>query len=128
MDRSTVNAWHDDRSRTAIEATGRRKLIFAGVSLEVCAALPRSARRPPDTTHTSPRTLPAPSARPRARRGRCRHRHGKPLTTRPRTSRPRCPCSWLEAPRRKSSSLRRDSSGGRCRGPAHRPGGAGADR
>jgi len=40
IDRSTVNAWHDDRVRGAIEATGRRKLIFAGVSLEVCAALP----------------------------------------------------------------------------------------
>ena len=40
IDRSTVNAWHDDRVREAIEATGRSKLIFAGVSLEVCAALP----------------------------------------------------------------------------------------
>ncbi|MFB6713173.1 MULTISPECIES: isochorismatase family protein [unclassified Streptomyces] len=40
IDRSTVNAWHDDRVRGAIETTGRQKLIFAGVSLEVCAALP----------------------------------------------------------------------------------------
>ncbi len=40
IDRSTVNAWHDDRVREAVEATGRQKLIFAGVSLEVCAALP----------------------------------------------------------------------------------------
>ncbi|MFE7211165.1 isochorismatase family protein [Streptomyces sp. NPDC001698] len=40
IDRSTVNAWHDDRVRGAVEATGRQKLIFAGVSLEVCAALP----------------------------------------------------------------------------------------
>ncbi|KUN09455.1 isochorismatase [Streptomyces yokosukanensis] len=40
IDRSTVNAWHDDRVREAVEATGRPKLIFAGVSLEVCAALP----------------------------------------------------------------------------------------
>ncbi|MFF2845882.1 isochorismatase family protein [Streptomyces sp. NPDC058001] len=43
IDRSTVNAWHDDRVREAIMATGRRKLIFAGVSLEVCAALPAYA-------------------------------------------------------------------------------------
>ncbi|MBL1118430.1 isochorismatase family protein [Streptomyces sp. 110] len=43
IDRSTVNAWHDDRVREAIEATGRKKLIFAGVSLEVCAALPAIA-------------------------------------------------------------------------------------
>ncbi|MFE7527335.1 isochorismatase family protein [Kitasatospora sp. NPDC057542] len=40
IDRSTVNAWHDERVRGAIQATGRQKLIFAGVSLEVCAALP----------------------------------------------------------------------------------------
>ncbi|MFJ6656371.1 isochorismatase family protein [Streptomyces sp. NPDC091377] len=43
IDRSSVNAWHDDRVREAIEATGRQKLIFAGVSLEVCAALPAYA-------------------------------------------------------------------------------------
>ncbi|MFE2068733.1 isochorismatase family protein [Streptomyces sp. NPDC059467] len=43
IDRSTVNAWHDGPVREAIEATGRRKLIFAGVSLEVCAALPAIA-------------------------------------------------------------------------------------
>ncbi|WP_274918727.1 isochorismatase family protein [Streptomyces sp. WZ-12] len=43
IDRSTVNAWHDNRVREAIEATGRQKLIFAGVSLEVCAALPAYA-------------------------------------------------------------------------------------
>ncbi|WP_406514948.1 isochorismatase family protein [Streptomyces sp. NBC_00873] len=40
IDRSTVNAWHDVRVREAIEAAGRQKLILAGVSLEVCAALP----------------------------------------------------------------------------------------
>ncbi|MFL5251607.1 MAG: isochorismatase family protein, partial [Rhodopila sp.] len=40
MDRSTVNAYDDARVARAIEATGRRKLIFAGISLEVCAALP----------------------------------------------------------------------------------------
>ncbi|MFE4534610.1 isochorismatase family protein [Streptomyces scopuliridis] len=43
IDRSTVNAWHDDRVREAIVTTGRQKLIFAGVSLEVCAALPAIA-------------------------------------------------------------------------------------
>jgi nicotinamidase-related amidase len=40
MDRSSVNAFDDPRVARAIEATGRRKLIFAGLSLEVCAALP----------------------------------------------------------------------------------------
>jgi nicotinamidase-related amidase len=40
IDRSTVNAFDDARVAKAIEATGRKKLIFAGVSLEVCAAFP----------------------------------------------------------------------------------------
>src|SRR5579862_8169068 len=40
IDRSSVNAWDDPRVAQAIEATGRKKLIFAGVSLEVCAAFP----------------------------------------------------------------------------------------
>ena len=40
IDRTSVNAWDDARVADAIRATGRRKLIFAGVSLEVCAALP----------------------------------------------------------------------------------------
>jgi nicotinamidase-related amidase len=40
IDRTSVNAWDDPRVAAAIEATGRRNLIFAGVSLEVCAAFP----------------------------------------------------------------------------------------
>ena len=40
IDRTSVNAWDDTRVADAIQATGRRKLIFAGVSLEVCAAFP----------------------------------------------------------------------------------------
>jgi nicotinamidase-related amidase len=40
IDRSSVNAFDDPRVASAIEATGRRKLIFAGLSLEVCAAFP----------------------------------------------------------------------------------------
>ena len=40
IDRSTVNAYDDVRVAKAIEATGRKKLIFAGISLEVCAAFP----------------------------------------------------------------------------------------
>ena len=35
-----VNAFDDARVARAIEATGRKKLIFAGISLEVCAAFP----------------------------------------------------------------------------------------
>src|SRR6266478_1077652 len=40
IDRSSVNAFDDTRVTRAIEATGRKKLIFAGISLEVCAAFP----------------------------------------------------------------------------------------
>ena len=40
IDRTTVNAWDDPRVEAAIRETGRNKLIFAGVSLEVCAAFP----------------------------------------------------------------------------------------
>jgi nicotinamidase-related amidase len=40
IDRSTVNAWDDPKVAAAIEVTGRKKLIFAGISLEVCAAFP----------------------------------------------------------------------------------------
>src|SRR5712664_2422772 len=40
IDRSSVNAFDDSRVARAIEATGRRKLIIAGISLEVCAAFP----------------------------------------------------------------------------------------
>jgi len=40
IDRSSVNAYDDERVARAIEATGRKKLIFAGISLEVCAAFP----------------------------------------------------------------------------------------
>lgn len=43
IDRGTVNAWHDSRVRNRIKATGRAKLIFTGISLEVCATLPAIA-------------------------------------------------------------------------------------
>jgi nicotinamidase-related amidase len=40
IDRSSVNAFDDAQVARAIETTRRRKLIFAGLSLEVCAAFP----------------------------------------------------------------------------------------
>jgi nicotinamidase-related amidase len=40
IDRSSVNAFDDAKVARAIEAAGRKKLIFAGISLEVCAAFP----------------------------------------------------------------------------------------
>ena len=38
--RSSVNAFDDPKVAEAIMATGRKKLIFTGISLEVCAAFP----------------------------------------------------------------------------------------
>ena len=40
ISRTTVNAFDEARFSKAVEATGRKKLIIAGISLEVCAALP----------------------------------------------------------------------------------------
>ena len=40
IDRSSVHAFDDIRVARAIEVTSRKKLIFAGISLEVCAAFP----------------------------------------------------------------------------------------
>ena len=39
-DRTTMNAWEDDGVREAIAATGRRRLIFAGLWTEVCLLYP----------------------------------------------------------------------------------------
>jgi nicotinamidase-related amidase len=40
VDRTVINAWDEPRIVAAVERTGRRQLLVAGVSLEVCAALP----------------------------------------------------------------------------------------
>src|ERR1700745_2367386 len=40
IDRSSVNAFDDPDVAQAIAVTRRKKLIFAGISLEVCAAFP----------------------------------------------------------------------------------------
>ncbi|HYG13882.1 MAG TPA: isochorismatase family protein [Methylophilaceae bacterium] len=40
LDRSSVNAYDDERVAAAIEGTKCKNLIFAGVSLEVCAGFP----------------------------------------------------------------------------------------
>jgi nicotinamidase-related amidase len=40
VNRTTVNAFDEPRFAKAVEAVGRKKLIIAGVSTEVCLALP----------------------------------------------------------------------------------------
>jgi hypothetical protein len=43
IDRMTMNAWDDPDFVKAVEATGRTHLLFAGVTLQVCAATPACA-------------------------------------------------------------------------------------
>lgn len=40
IDRTTLNSWEDDEFRNAIQASGRRKIIFAGLWTEICVAFP----------------------------------------------------------------------------------------
>lgn len=40
IDRTFINAWQDGRIRDAVAATGRMKLIIAGLWTEVCVTLP----------------------------------------------------------------------------------------
>jgi nicotinamidase-related amidase len=40
IDRTTMNAWEDADFRQAVERTGRRKLLLAGLWTEVCVAFP----------------------------------------------------------------------------------------
>ncbi|TRW81757.1 isochorismatase family protein [Mycolicibacterium sp. 018/SC-01/001] len=45
LDRSTVNAWDDERFVALVEQTGRDHLVIAGLSFEVCASLPAISAR-----------------------------------------------------------------------------------
>jgi nicotinamidase-related amidase len=40
INRTFINAWQDERVVRAIEATGRKKLIIAGLYTEICVAMP----------------------------------------------------------------------------------------
>lgn len=40
IERTTVNAWDDQRVRDSIEKTGRKKLIMTGITTDVCLAFP----------------------------------------------------------------------------------------
>jgi nicotinamidase-related amidase len=40
IDRTTMNSWEDPEFRSAVERTGRKKLIIAGLWTEVCVAFP----------------------------------------------------------------------------------------
>ncbi|MFE7810823.1 hydrolase [Streptomyces sp. NPDC057433] len=40
IDRTLVNTWQDERVVDAVKATGRKKLIIAGLWTEVCVAMP----------------------------------------------------------------------------------------
>jgi nicotinamidase-related amidase len=40
IDRTTMNSWEDPEFRQAVERTGRKKLVLAGLWTEVCVAFP----------------------------------------------------------------------------------------
>ncbi|WP_432108943.1 hydrolase [Streptomyces sp. AA1529] len=40
LDRTFINTWQDERVVDAVRATGRRKLIIAGLWTEICVAMP----------------------------------------------------------------------------------------
>jgi nicotinamidase-related amidase len=40
IDRTTINAWEDDRFLAAVRATGRRKLVLCALWTEMCMAFP----------------------------------------------------------------------------------------
>lgn len=40
IDRTTMNSWEDPEFREAVQRTGRRKLIVAGLWTEICVAFP----------------------------------------------------------------------------------------
>ncbi|WP_429315889.1 isochorismatase family protein [Paraburkholderia sp. GAS448] len=40
ISRTSINAWDDPNVRAAIQKTGRKQILIAGVSLEVCATFP----------------------------------------------------------------------------------------
>src|SRR5262249_39537458 len=43
IDRTLINAWHDNRVHEAVARTGRHQVIIAGTGFEVCAQLPALA-------------------------------------------------------------------------------------
>ncbi len=45
IDRMTMNAWDDPHFVKAVEATGRTHLLFAGVTLQVCAGVLSATNR-----------------------------------------------------------------------------------
>jgi nicotinamidase-related amidase len=43
--RTEINAWHNEKVREAVESTGRKQLVIAGVSFEICASFPALAAK-----------------------------------------------------------------------------------
>jgi nicotinamidase-related amidase len=66
-----VNAFDDPKVAQAITATGRKKLIFAGISLEVCAAFPAITAIGKGLDAYVPATPPVLSAKLNDRSGFC---------------------------------------------------------
>ena len=58
-----INAWDDPNFVSAVEATGRKKLIMAGVTTDVCLIFPVCQPSRPATTSSRCTTLPAAGTR-----------------------------------------------------------------
>ena len=67
IDRTTVNAWDDPRVAEAIVATGRHKLIFAGVRWRSAPHFPPCVRFAKASRPTSPWMRAGRSTRPSAK-------------------------------------------------------------
>lgn len=65
IDRTTLNSWEDPEFRAAVEQTGRRKLIVAGLWTEICVAFRCSTPCARASRSISSRTPSAASATPR---------------------------------------------------------------
>ena len=71
IDRSPINLWNDDASRGAVEATGRKKLIMAAITTDVCLLFPALSAINAGTTCTTSLTPPAPGVAPPSSRPSC---------------------------------------------------------
>ncbi|WP_240533569.1 isochorismatase family protein [Aeromonas veronii] len=103
INRTVINAWDDPAVRAAIEKTGRKQLIIAGVSLEICASFPALSAKLPAMMPGWCSMPPAPSTKPSAPLG-CNACWG-PVSRSPTTPLPRSRCcAATSIPRRTMST------------------------
>ncbi len=70
IDRTLINTWQDERVVDAVRATGRRKLILAGLWTEICLAMP-AIRAAGEGSRSTPSPTRPEACRPRPTTWRC---------------------------------------------------------